>query len=153
MCSSDLAGPGDVERRAERRRGARNNARREHIENAISFERVEDALRSVDRQRLRLAQAEEARDMVDIAVRQGDRFDRARTRAVLGGRGQLRRRCDLLAQIGRGVEEKPVLTVAADRCRGLRSRDISGSAAAHRAAISAIAIPLRKPAAGARSEN
>ena len=72
----------------------------------------------IDRERRAFAHRQQARDRIDLAIGQDHAGDRAV--AQLAGLGmKLRRRDQLLAQIGRGVDQKPVLAVGADRDRGL----------------------------------
>ena len=60
---------------------------------------------------------------------------------------------DLLAQVRRGVEQRPVDAVAADRKRRLRAAPEAGFAGPHVGAIAAVAVPLRKTAACGRAQN
>ncbi len=60
---------------------------------------------------------------------------------------------DLLTQVGRRVEQRPALAVRADRDRGLGPGPGTPIADARRLAHPAITVPLRKPAAGSRTQN
>jgi len=61
---------------------------------------------------------------------------------VKGGRA-----LELLAKVGRGVEQNPRRSIAANRERGLRTRFEAGGASADCHAVMAVAIPLRETAA------
>ena len=83
-------------------------------------------------------------DGIDFAIGQDHAGDRAV--AKLPGLGmKLRRRDQLLAQIGRGVDQEPVLAVGADRDRGLGALEF-GMFASRRPANRTSAIPLRNAA-------
>ena len=61
-------------------------------------------------------------------------------------------RDQLLAQVGRSVDEKPVLAVSADSDRGLRASEL-GMFATRLPAYLATAIPLRHAAAGSSAQD
>ena len=111
--------PADLDWLVERRAMARDVARIEHVEDRVARERVENRAGRVKLERLALAQRQQAGDVVDVAIGQHDRRDRAMPRRRF--RMQRRRRQDLLAQVGRGVEQDPALPVGADRERALRA--------------------------------
>ena len=97
----------------------------------------------------RLAQEQEPRRVVDLRVGQEHARDRRRADAVdLPGCERLK----LLARVRRGVDEKPRPLAAADRQRRLRARSRPDTDARGLARI-AVAVPLRKPSAGGRSED
>ena len=124
----------------------------ENAEDRIGLDDVEHARCGIDGERLGLAQIDEARDVVDVAVGQHDGLDRACAKAAVAG-GERGRRADLLSQIGGSIEQHPVLAVAAHGERGLRQRLELRLVASDRGTVPAIAVPLRKPAAGTGPED
>jgi len=124
-----------------------------HVENRVGIERRHHAVRAVDREWLGLAQVDEAGDVVDVRIGDDDGLDRRiAQRAVLVGM-EFRRLVDLLAQIGRGVEQHPVLAVGADGEGRLCARAIALRAGADGRRMDAVAVPLRETAARGRAEN
>ena len=75
----------------------------------------------INRKGRTLAHRQQPGDRVDLAIGQDHARDRAVAELAMFGM-QLRRRNKLLAQVGRGVDEKPVLAVGADRDRALGAR-------------------------------
>ena len=100
---------------AERQGDARYGLGAQHVEDAVGRQCVEHALRGVKGEDHALAQAQEAGHVIDIAVGQHHGGDRARAQAAIGARRQLRRGGELLAQVGRGVEQHPALPVPGSR--------------------------------------
>ncbi len=100
----------------------------------------------IEREGRALAHRQQPGDRIDLAIGQDHAGDRAV--AELAGLGvKLRRRDQLLAQIGRGVDQKPVRAVGADRDRGLGAPQF-GIFASRLPAHRTSAIPLRNAAAG-----
>ena len=91
----------------------------EHIEDAVAGQHVQNPLMPVEGKRLTLAQIEQAGDMIDIGIGQDDRGDRAGAQRIVRRGMQLPIVVDLLAQVGRGVEQDPMLSIGADGNRGL----------------------------------
>ncbi len=109
------------------------------------------AIGRVHAQRLSLAQHEQARRVVDLAVDQDDAHDRGiaqRARRLQG-----RETAQLHQDVGRSVEQDPVAAVAAQRKRGLRARASGDPPVAKAVTVAAVAVPLREPAARGRTEN
>ena len=77
-----------------------------------------DPLMRIEREGRALAHRQQACDRVDLAIGQDHARDRAVTQLSCLGM-KLRRRDQLLAQVGRGVDQEPVRAVGADRDRGL----------------------------------
>ena len=95
----------------------------------------------VDRERRALAHRQQARHGIDFAI--GQDHARYRTVAKFSGPGvKLRGRDQLLAQVGRGVDQKPVRAVGADRDRGLGALQF-GMFVSRSPANRTSAIPLR----------
>ncbi len=118
----------------------------EHVEDAVVAQDRQHLLMRVDRKRRALAHRQQPRDRIDLAVGQNHARDRRMAqRAVL--RVKLLGCDQLLAQVGRGVDEEPVLAVGADRDRGLRASELRMFATRLPAHL-ATAIPLRYAAAG-----
>src|SRR3546814_4922142 len=74
-----------------------------------------------------LAQGEQPGHVIDVAVGQHHRTDRAVAHAV--ARMELAALEDLLAQVGRGVQQDPVLAIGRHRHRGLAGGTRQGIAA------------------------
>ena len=140
-----------LERLAELDGAARDDVAADDVEDAVRADRVQSGRRAPDRERLALAQAQQARRVIDVGVGQQHCGDRRM--APLSLRLERRRRQNLLAQIDRGVEQEPVRSVHADREARLGARLHSPVAAPGEAADPAAAIPLRHAAAGARTEH
>ena len=88
-------------------------------------------------------------DLVDLRVHQEDGADGGVTQ---GSRGlQCREASDLLQDVGRRVEQKPVLVIGADRDGGLRAWLETRVALAAGMAIGAVAVPLGKSPACSRA--
>ena len=83
--------------------------------NRIGAERIENAACSVEAERLRFSHVEKTRDVIHVAICQRHRLDRARAQTVIRRGSKLGRGGDLLAQIGRGVEQQPVGAIDAHR--------------------------------------
>ena len=107
---------------------------------------------AIKRERRALAQAQQARGLVDLGAGEHHRVDRAAALAV--ARMQRRRRLDLRAQIGRGVEQRPALAVGRHREARLRARraraDRRPRPAGRRRSCSSIAESRRPPPHRAR---
>ena len=88
--------------------------------------------------------------MIEVAVRQHDRGDR---RLADGARMQGWERVDLLADVGRGVQENPALVIGGDCDALLRTGARWNRSRADTPAVRASAIPLREPAAGGGAED
>ncbi len=115
-----------------------------HIEDAVLGEQMQHSRMCVKRERRAFTQCEQPRDMVHVGVRQHHGRDRTRTFGPLRPRLQLAPLIDLLAQIGRSVENA---ASAGDRRSGkrrLRPRHEPTIAAPHPARRLVIAVPLRK---------
>src|SRR5690606_36433546 len=82
---------------------------------------------------------------VDFAIGEDDAGD-GRMAQMAGAGMQRGGRGDLLAQVGRGVDEEPVLAIGADGGRGHVGGEV-GPAVARIGAIGAAAVPLRNAAA------
>ena len=95
-----------------------------------------------------LAQDQQAERVVDLGVGEQDRLDR---RAAAVARVQVGARRELLADVGRGVDEEPALAVGRHRDRRLGAR--GRPAGAGGAAAVAGAVPLREAAAGGGPED
>ena len=118
----------------------------QHVEDAVGLQDRKHLGVRVDRERRAFAHRQQARDRIDLAIGQ----DHARDRAVakLAGLGmKLRRRDQLLAQIGRRIDQEPVLAVGADRDRSLGALKF-GMLGSRRPANRTSAIPLRNTATG-----
>ena len=130
---------------------ARRNVAIDHVEHAISADRIERRLRAEQDERLALAQRQQARRGIDLGVGQNDGADRRMTPRALRvqrGGGQ-----DLLTQIDRCVEQDPVCSVHSERDAHLRSRLDLVVAAPGEAANTAAAVPLRDAAARAGAQH
>ena len=95
----------------------------------------------IDRKRRAFAHRQQACDRIDLAVGQDDAGDRTVTQPA-GRRMKLRGRDQLLAQIGRGIDQEPVLAVGADRNRSLGASEF-GMLVPRCPANRTSAIPLR----------
>ena len=81
----------------------------EHIENGIGRQRRQHALGGEEAEGKTFTQAEQTGHVIDIAVGQHHRRDRAGARFLAVARRQLGRRLDLLAQVRRSIEQGPAL--------------------------------------------
>ena len=81
------------------------------IENRIGVQCRQNAVRAVDRKRLAFAQIDQAGDVIDVGIGHDDGLDRRIAQAAIDEGMQFRRVVDLLAQIGRRVEQHPVAAV------------------------------------------
>src|SRR5215472_11513640 len=139
-------GEGGFEGAVDRDRLAPHMLFAQHIEDAVVAQDRQHLLMGVDRKRRTLAHREQASHRIDLAIGQDHARDRRMAQRAfpwmkLWG-------CDqLLAQVGGGVDEVPVIAVGADRNRGLRAAKF-GMLAPGRPAHLAAAIPLRYAAAG-----
>ena len=103
--------------------------------------------RRADGEALPLTQEEQAERVVEVGVGQQHAVDRRiANRAWLSG--QRWKLFGLKEQIGRGVQQKPRRAVGADGDAGLRARMRTRGVAARDCADAAVAVPLRKAAAG-----
>ena len=113
----------------------------QHVEDAVGLQDRQHPGVRIDRERPAFAHRQQPRDRVDFAIGQDDARDR--TVAKLAGlRVKLRRRDQLLAQIGRRIDQKPVIAVGADRDRGLGALKL-GMFGSRCPANRTAAIPLR----------
>ena len=110
----------DRQRLVEPHRLAADEPRIEHVEHGVRLQHREDALGGVEAQRLRLAQVEQPRDVIDVGVGQHHRPDRTVPQSF--ARVQEGVLADLLAEVRRGVAEHPVGAVLAQRDGGLGPR-------------------------------
>ena len=137
----------------ERQGHAIDNIGGKNIEDAVGSQRRVNARGGVEIKRLALAQCQQSGHRVDIAVREHDRADRRVTFWAIPTGLQFWRRKDLLAKIGRGIENHPVRAISAHSNRGLhaplRCRFTCPGSLAYRT----IAVPLRKAAARPRSQH
>ena len=89
--------------------------------------------------------------MIDLAVDQQDRLDAGVAHAFAR---LYRRECmELRQNVGGCVEQQPISVIGADCDRRLSTGLAVHFVAANTMAIVAVAIPLRKTAAGCRAEN
>src|SRR3954469_5640362 len=116
----------------------------QNVEDAVGLQDRQHAPVRINRKRRTLAHRQQPGHRVDLAVSQDHARDRAVAQPIFLGM-KLRRRGQLLAQIGRGIDEVPVLAVAAYRDRGLGASEF-GSFASRFPANRTSAIPLRNPA-------
>src|SRR3546814_9350730 len=86
--------------------------------------------------------AEQAGHVVDVAVGQHHGMDRTVPHAL--ARMKLAALEDLLAQVGRGVQQHPALAVGGDRYRGLAGRGRQRVAAPRPLRSLVVAVPLRE---------
>ncbi len=102
------------------------------------------------RKGLRLAQGKQAKDMVQIPVRQGD----GGYRRVAGGpRVQTREALDLPVDVGRRVHEQPAVALRRNGDGVLRSRHHARVPRPREHAVVASTVPLRKAPSGSRAED
>ena len=144
------AGQG-LEGLAEADGAARRDGAIDGVEHPVGPDRVERRLRAEDRERLALAQRQQAGRRIDLGVGQDDGGDRRM--ASLALRLERRRRQNLLAQVDRGVEQEPVRAVDAEREARLGARLDPLVAAPGEPADPASAVPLRHAAAGGGAEH
>ena len=85
----------------------------EHAEDRIGLQHGEHPLAALDGERLTFAQMEEPGDRIDIGAGEDNAFDRRGTQ-ISGWMKDLMR-LDLLAKIGRSVDQEPPLAIAAQR--------------------------------------
>src|SRR3981189_31403 len=116
----------------------------QHVKNAVGLQDRQHAPVRVDRKRRAFAHRQQPGYRVDLAVGQDHARDRAVAELAIFGM-KLRRRSQLLAQIGRGIDEIPGLGVAAYRNRGLGASEF-GIFASRLPANRTSAIPLRNSA-------
>src|SRR5262249_15980021 len=114
----------------------------------IPPEAVLHALGRIDRERLRLAQAEESEAVIEFAVAEENRRNRRVARCT---GGQRREAVDLTADVSGDVEQHAVHAVRGDRGALLRRRTRGDGPFTHTAAIQAAAVPLRKATARSRA--
>src|SRR5436190_10382643 len=99
----------------QRQGDARDVPAAQHVEDAVGGQRLQYALRCIEREGEAFTQAQETGDVVDIAVGERHSRDRARAHAAAGRRRQRQCGIDLLANVRRGVEEQPLLPISAYR--------------------------------------
>jgi hypothetical protein len=105
---------------AKRHRLAAHAIGRENAEDRIGFQHAQHALARVDRERLAFAQVQQARDGIDVGACEDDALDRRGAKALAGMEDGIG--LDLLAEVRRGIEQEPTLTVGAHGQRRLGSR-------------------------------
>ncbi|MDT4824400.1 hypothetical protein FQZ97_576470 [compost metagenome] len=146
---------GNLERRAGEVDGVPGEATVPVLEHAEQWEAAGEVLvdhvGAPDRVRAALTQAEQAGDVVDLAVEQDDRLDSGIPRAA--GRLQRREGFELGADVRRGVAQHPVAAVGAEGDGRLGARLGTHLATAHAAAVVAIAVPLGEAATGSRAKD
>jgi hypothetical protein len=123
----------------------------EHIEEGIfALNNRADSVGGMDTDRLQFAHQQQPENLVEIASGQDNAFDRGvpETAGV-----QLWSRFNLCAQIGRGVQQEPMLIVGGDGNLDLRPGRGVQQTPSLTAAVRATAIPLWKAAAGRRTQN
>src|ERR1700686_2056185 len=112
---------------------------------------LQDGVSDVERQRgIAFTQHQQAGHVIDLRVHGHHGCDTAvthTTRRLKFGMGR-----DLRKQVGRRVENEPVLAVRADHDRRLRTPLRIQRAVAYTVAIPAVAVPLRKTAARGRTK-
>ena len=143
--------PCHLDRLVQRDAMARDIIRVQGIEDRVGGQNVEDRRRGVEIEPMALAQAQEPGDMVDVTVGQHHRGDRAVPGRCL--RVQCRRGKDLLAQVGRGVEQHPALVVGRNRERALGAPARRGILPPGTCSDRAGAVPLRIAAARRRAQD
>src|SRR6516165_12018897 len=116
----------------------------QHVEDAVGLEDLKYLGMSIDGEGRALAHRQETRHRVDLAVGEDDARNR-RIAQPAWPRVKLRRRDQLLAQVGGGIDQKPMLAIRADCDGGLRASEF-GMFATGGAAHLASAIPLRNAA-------
>ena len=97
-----------------------------------------------------LAQHVEAGGVVDLSVDQHDRGDAGVTQRAR--RLQRGKAADLLQHVGRGIEQHPVLVVAAGGNRRLGAGLGADASLAQAVAVGAVAVPLRETTTGGGTE-
>ena len=122
-----------------------------HVEDAIVGDGGQDAGRGVEREGLALAQGQQARDVIDVAVGQQHRVDRRVAQTL--PRMHLRIGLDLLADVGGGVEQEPAFPVRGDRDARLRAWFDPGITGPGQGTDGAAAVPLGNAAARRRAQD
>src|SRR5579872_610478 len=113
----------------------------QHVEDTVRLQRLEHLGMRIDRKRRALAHGQQSGNSVDLAIGQDHARDRRVTKLALGG-VQLWRRDQLLTQVRRRVDQKPVMIVCADRQRRLGALKL-GMLSSCGPANPTAAIPLR----------
>jgi hypothetical protein len=128
-----------------------NNIGCEHVEDRIRSDFIENRPCRPDGKGLPFPQGKKPGDLVDLGACQHDAADRrvaGRTARMQRWRGD-----DLCPQVGGSIDKQPMLAIGRNGDTRLRAKGNPGIAlpceAAHRAKI----IPLRKAAAGGRTEH
>ena len=125
--------------------------RSENMKNRVRRDNRENPRRSINRKAMPLAQVKQPRDGVDIATGDQHAGDRRRPQPFAGMQSE---GClDLQPQIGRGVQNEPVVPVRRDRKRSLRSRNRGLISGARPPTCRRVGIPLRETPAGGRPED
>ncbi len=122
----------------------------QRVEDRVLCQQVEHAAAGVQIEALAFAHRQQAGDMVDLAAGQQHGLDRGMAQVAL--RPQRRGRQQLLAEIGRGVDQQPALVVGADRNAGLGATLGTRKLLPCPQARRRMAVPLRVPPAGRRSQ-
>ena len=123
----------------------------QHIEDAVIPQDRKYFCVCVDREGGSLAHRQQAGHRVHFAVGQDHACDRRMAQRTCL-RMQLRRGIQLLAEVGGGVDQKPVLAVASEGDRGLGPLQLLAVFTGRPAALAA-AIPLRHSAAGCGAQD
>src|SRR5579871_210451 len=113
----------------------------QHVEDTVRLQRLENLGMRIDGKRRALAHGQQSGNGVDLAIGQDHARDRRVTKLAPGGM-QLWRRDQLLAQVRRRVDQKPVMIVRADRQRRLGASEL-GMLSSCGLAYPTAAIPLR----------
>ena len=106
---------------------------------------------TINIQRFAFSEHQQTGGVVDLTVDQHDRFDAGIAYALPGLNGG--KGFELFQDVGRSIEQQPVPLVGTDRDRGLGAGSAVHLMAPDSMAIMAVAVPLRKAAAGGRAEN
>src|SRR2546430_2603325 len=120
------------------------------VEDVGLGEAATDAVGGVHRQRVVLAKREQAEAVIEVSVREDDGGDGGMPRLL---RMERRKALDLLPDLRRGIEEHPVLAVAADGDAFLGSGNRLQGAGSDAPTVGAAAVPLGKPSTCSRAQN
>src|SRR5262249_17319655 len=123
----------------------------QNAKDRVGLQHAEHALARKDRERLALAQMQEAPDSIDIRAGEDDSLDWRRAKTMTGMEDRIG--LDLLAEVRRGIDQEPAFAVAAHgkRCLGASQRlRVPGARAS---ACFSVRIPLRESTTGRRPED
>ena len=121
------------------------------VKHGVRCQHVQNPAGAVEIERLRLAQVEQARNVVDVGVRENHRLDGTVAQSVR--RVQDIVLGDLLAKIGGGVEKHPTRSVGADGDGGLGARPCRRIMLPRPTAVGMVAVPLGVAATCGGAEN